>query len=409
MPDRTASFVAVVGGGPAGLMAAEVLATAGERVTVYEHMPSVGRKLLLAGRSGLNLTHSEPLEQLLERYGTARPWIEPSIRAFGPDDLRAWCEGLGEATFVGSSGRVFPTAMRAAPLLRAWLRRLSGLGVELAVGHRWEGWAPDGSLLMTSPDGEVRVHTDATVLALGGASWPRVGSDGAWVRSLVAAGVEVRRLRPANAGFSVDWTTTFRDRFAGEPLKNLRLTVGRSCVRGEAVVSRYGVEGGVFYALGAALRDGIETEGTAVATLDLHPDLTVEELTRRLSGRRAGDTDTTWIKRSIGLAPVSIGLLREVTANRLPPDARGMAALVKAAPLRLSAIQGLARAISTAGGIALDEIDASFMLRRQPGTFVAGEMLDWEAPTGGYLLQATFSTARTAADGAQAWLRRDQG
>jgi uncharacterized flavoprotein (TIGR03862 family) len=402
----TGDVAAVIGGGPAGLMAAEVLAAGGVRVVVYDHMGSVGRKLLLAGRSGLNLTHAEPLDRFLDRYGLARPVLEPTLRAFTPGQLRAWAAGLGEATSVGSSGRVFPASWRAAPLLRAWLGRLESLGVTFAGGHRWIGWAPDGALTFTAPAAaaEVVVHPAATVLALGGASWPRAGSDGTWVPQLRAAGIRVTDLRPANAGFDVAWTAGFVERFAGSPLKNLRLTVGGTSVRGEAVVTAYGVESGVFYALGAALRDEIEARGSAIATTDLHPDRPVADLAARLRNRRPRETSTAWLRRAGGLAPVAVGLLREATGNALPADAGAMAALIKAVPLRLTGIQPLARAISTAGGVALDEVDAGFMLRSRPGTFVAGEMLDWEAPTGGYLLQACFATGRAAGKGALAWI-----
>ena len=399
-------FVAVVGGGPAGLAAAEVLAEGGSAVTVFEQMPSVGRKLLLAGRSGLNLTHAEPLEAFLERYGDARLRLEPSIRGFTPDDLRGWAAALGETTAVGSSGRVFPVSWRATGLLRAWLRRLDGLGVTFAVGRRWEGWTDDGGLRLRTVDGAVNVHPDATVLALGGASWPRTGSDGRWVPHLLDAGVEVRALRPANSGFDAAWSAPFRERFAGHPLKNLRISVGASVVRGEAVVTGYGVESGVFYAVGAKVRDAIERDGHVVADLDLHPDRSEADVARLLAARRSGDSTSGWLRRRLGLTPVAIGLLREVTGNRLPSAPAPMAALVKAAPLRLVGVQPLARAISTAGGVSFDAVDETSMLIARPGVFVAGEMLDWEAPTGGYLLQACFGSGRAAGAAALRWRRR---
>ncbi len=399
-------FVAVVGGGPAGLAAAEVLADAGSRVTVFEQMPSVGRKLLLAGRSGLNLTHAEPLEAFLDRYGDARPHLERSIRDFTPDDLRRWAAALGEATSVGSSGRVFPASWRATGLLRAWLRRLDQLGVTIAVRHRWQGWADDGALRLWTADGESVVRPDATVLALGGASWPRTGSDGRWVAHLARAGVDVRALRPANSGFDVAWSAPFRERFAGQPLKSLRISLGETTARGEAVVTAYGVESGVFYAAGATLRDTIERAGHAVVHLDLHPDRSESDVARLLAVRRSGESTSGWLRRRLALTPVAIGLMREATGNRLPSEPAQMAALVKATPLRLVGVQPLGRAISTAGGIGFDAVDETWMLISRPGVFVAGEMLDWEAPTGGYLLQACFSTGRATAAGALHWLRR---
>lgn len=393
----------VVGGGPAGLMAAEVLATAGVAVSVHERMPSVGRKLQLAGRGGLNITSAEALEALLERYGPARSRLEPAIVAFGPEELRAWCAGLGEETFVGTSGRVFPVALRSTRLLRAWLRRLDALGVELVVRRTWLGW--DGAALRFGDAAGVETTSapDVTVLALGGASWPRVGSDGAWVEVLRAGGVTVTPLRPANCGFTVAWTEVFGERYAGTPLKNVALSSGGTTVRGEAMITRAGIEGGAVYALSRHLRDAVEADGATVLSVDLQPDLDVGRLASRLRRRRASDSSSTTLRRA-GLPPVAGGLLREVTANRLPPEPAALAALAKAVPLRLDGVQPLARAISTAGGIALDEVDGTFMLRARPGTFVAGEMLDWEAPTGGHLLQATFATAVAAARGALAWL-----
>lgn len=406
MPAR----VAVIGGGPAGLMAAEVLATAGVDVTVFERMPSPGRKLLRAGRGGLNLTHSEPLEALLGRYGPARDRLAPAIEAFDPDALRAWSAGLGLDTVVGSSGRVFPVGLRAAPLLRAWLRRLDELGVELRVRHRWLGWTDDGVLRFEDATGsEVVVDVDAVVLALGGASWARLGSDGAWVAPVAASGIEVVPLRPANCGFEVAWTAAFSERFEGTPLKNVALSHGSVTVRGDAVVTATGIEGGAVYAISRQLRDALEGEDAVVLHVDLRPDQTVADLAERLGRRRAGDSLATGLRRSLHLHPVDVGLLREATGNRPPSDPSdpsALAELVKAVPVVVLGTQSLDQAISTAGGIALDEADPGFMLRRRPGTFVAGEMLDWEAPTGGYLLQACFSSAVAAATGVLAWLER---
>jgi uncharacterized flavoprotein (TIGR03862 family) len=397
----------VVGGGRGGLMAAEVLATGGARVVVLERMPSPGRKLLRAGRGGLNLTHAEPLEALLYRYGAARARLAPAVEAFDPAALRAWCAGLGIETMVGSSGRVFPVGLRAAPLLRAWLGRLTDLGVDLRTAHRWEGWADDGALLVTDRDGgSVRLEPDATVLALGGASWARLGSDGGWVGPLAAAGVDVVPLRPANCGFLVPWTEGFVERFAGAPLKAVALEHGPETVRGDAVVTRTGIEGGAVYALSRHLREALEGGAPVTLTVDLRPDQTEAELASRLAQRRPRDSQSTALRRSARLAPVAIALLREATRNALPGDPAELARLAKAVPLAVTGTAPIDRAISSAGGVELDEVDDAFMLRRRPGTFVAGEMLDWEAPTGGYLLQATFSTGVAAARGALAWTGR---
>ncbi|MGE3833864.1 MAG: NAD(P)/FAD-dependent oxidoreductase [Acidimicrobiia bacterium] len=396
--------MAVVGGGPAGLMAAEVLASAGLAVTVYERMPSVGRKLQLAGRGGLNLTHTEPLDRLLDRYGPARHRLAPAIAAFGPDDLRAWCAGLGQPTFVGTSGRVFPVGFRSTALLRAWLARLAELGVVVRTRHAWRGWDDDGRLLVAAGDHDpVALPADAAVLALGGASWPRVGSDGSWVAPVRAAGIEVVLLRPANCGLTVAWTETFRTRFEGQPLKDVGLAHDGAVARGDVVVTRTGIEGGPVYALSGRLRDRLEEGGPAVLVADLRPDRTVDELAARLARGRPGDSVANRLRRA-GLGGVAGGLLREAAGPRLPADPAALAGLVKAVPIRVDATQPLDRAISTAGGIRLDELDDRSMLRRRPGTFVAGEMLDWEAPTGGYLLQASFSTGVAAARGVLAWL-----
>jgi uncharacterized flavoprotein (TIGR03862 family) len=387
-------------------MAAEVLARGGAAVTVFEQMPSPGRKLQLAGRGGLNITHSEPLEVLLTRYGAAREHLAPSIRAFGSDDLRAWCAALGQETFVGSSGRVFPAGFRATALLRSWLRELEHLGVDIRVRHTWQGWDDDGALLVSSAAGPSRVKADATVLAVGGASWPRVGSDGRWVPTLAATGVELTPLRPANCGFTVGWSEPFRQRFAGVPLKNVGLVGAGSAVRGEAMITETGIEGGGIYALSPGLRETIAADGHAVLAIDLRPDLTTAQLVARLERRRPKDSASTMLRRA-GFTAVAIGLLREASGNRVPTDRDPLAQLAKALPLRLLSTEPIERAISTAGGVAFGEVDESFMLRRRPGTFVAGEMLDWEAPTGGYLLQGTFSTAVAAANGALDWMRRE--
>jgi uncharacterized flavoprotein (TIGR03862 family) len=395
--------VVIVGAGPAGLMAAEVLASAGEdlAITIHDRMPSAGRKFQLAGRGGLNLTHTEPLERLLDRYGDARPALEPAIRAFDPAAVRAWTGGLGQRAVVGTSGRVFPEAFRATPLLRAWLRRLDDAGVTLRTGSRWLGWDEAGRLRFGEGggDGVVEVEASATVLALGGASWPRTGSDGSWVDVVRGAGIDVTALRPANGGFVVDWSPVFRSRFAGSVLKTVSLSVGDATARGDLVLTAAGIEGGPVYALGRHLRDDTD----AVLRIDLRPDVDAGELAMRLQHRRRPkDSLSSTLRRTAGLSPAAIALLRE--SGALPASAQGLARRIKDVRLRLAGPQPIDRAISTAGGIALGEIDERFMLRRRPGTFVAGEMLDWEAPTGGYLLQATLSTAVAAARGALDWL-----
>jgi uncharacterized flavoprotein (TIGR03862 family) len=416
----------VVGGGPGGLMAAEVLATAGLRVTVVEHMPSVGRKLLLAGRSGLNLTHSEPNDELLARYGTQRQHLEQAIAAFGAADLRAWCAGLGEPTFVGSSGRVFPQSFRATPLLRAWLQRLDRLGVAIVTRTRWTGWGrlPDGSIdprritvrTVGDDDGSTvrELSADVVVLALGGASWPRVGSDGGWTAVVRDAGVEVHPLRPANCGVRYQWTPAFIGRHAGSPVKNVAVAMAggptghpTAAVRGDLMITDDGLEGGPAYTLSAAVREAIDRTGSATLLIDLHPDLTQAEVATRLERRRPKDSLSTALKRTLGLSPTAVALLREVCGDTVSRDTATLAALVKAVPVVVRATASIDRAISSAGGIAFHEIDESFMLHHLPGVFVAGEMLDWEAPTGGYLLQATFATAVAAAQGALRWSALD--
>lgn len=399
--------VAVVGAGPAGLMAAEVMAQGGARVTVFDRMPAAGRKFLLAGRGGLNLTHSEPLDTFLVRYGAATPRLRQAIEAFPPAKLRAWCEELGQETFVGSSGRVFPKRLKASPLLRAWLRRLDAAGVVFKPRHRWTGWAADGALTFETPSGVVVERVAATVLALGGASWPKLGSDGSWAAIIARAGIAVAPLRPANAGVIVNWSDVFRDRFEGEPLKRIVLSLGGQTARGEALITRAGLEGGGIYALSGAIRSALDAAGEAVLHIDLRPDLTGEALTKKLGVARGKQSLSTFLRKAASLAPVAIGLLQEAQAGKLSmlaPDA--LAALTKAVPVRLTGVADIAKAISTAGGIAFDQIDARYMLRSKPGMFVAGEMLDWEAPTGGYLLQACFATGVAAGQGALGWLKR---
>ncbi len=396
----TSPRTAVIGGGPAGLMAAEVLSSAGVAVTVYDRMPSVGRKFLMAGRGGLNLTHSEPLQAFLGRYGAAQASLAPLVAAFTPADLIAWAEGLGQATHVGSSGRVFPQSHKASPLLRAWLARLQAQGVAVLVRHEWLGWDEQGALRFATPQGEITASPDATVLAMGGASWPKLGSTGAWAEVLTGAGVEVTALRPANMGFDAAWSELFRDRFNGQPLKNIGVSFAGQTARGDAVVTRAGIEGGAIYALSAPLRDAIAATGSAVLEIDLRPDQTVGQLTARLAVPRGGQSMTNYLRKAGRLSPVEINLLREAHGVDLALTAGGLARAIKAAPIRLTGVRPIDRAISTAGGVALSQIDAALMLKARPGVFVAGEMLDWEAPTGGYLLQACFATGAAAAKGA---------
>ena len=396
------THVAIIGAGPAGLIAAEHLAGLGHAVTLFDQMPSPGRKFLLAGRSGLNLTHSEPHEKFLARYGAAADWLAPALQAFPPEALRAWCEGLGQPTFVGSSGRVFPTAFKAAPLLRAWLRRLEALGVVFAPRHRWLGWTDAGALRFATPGGEVTAEAGATLLALGGASWPRMGSDSAWVSLLRARGVQVADLLPSNCGVRIAWSPVFLGRFEGVPLKRIALSVGGTTVRGEAVITRTGLEGGAVYALSAPLRAALAAEGRATLSVDLRPDIDLTTLATRVDGPRRGRSLPNFLRQQAGLSPVAIGLVQEALHAGAEPGT--LSRLIKAVPLTVDGMQPLERAISSAGGIMRQEVDAHLMLRRLPGIFAAGEMLDWDAPTGGYLLQACFSTGVHAARGMAAWL-----
>jgi len=390
----------VIGAGPAGLMAAERLASAGLAVTIHDHMPSVGRKFLMAGRGGLNLTHSEELERFLTHYRPAAPPLLEAIRAFPPTALIAWCESLGIATFRGSSGRVFPDGLKASPLLRAWLARLAALGVRLVLRSRWEGWAPDGAprFAPTAAGAPGAARPVATLLALGGASWPRLGSDGAWPVHL--PGLAVAPWAPSNMGFTVDWSEHFRSRHQGAPLKRIAIGFGGTTVRGEALVTATGLEGGALYALSAVLREAIAVHGVAGITLDLRPDLTEGEVTTRLAARPRAESLSNGLRKALAMQPAAIGLVQEA----LRMGAATPAQLVKRLPIRLTGTAALDRAISSAGGLAWSELDARFMLKARPGVFACGEMLDWEAPTGGYLLQGCFSTGLAAAEGALAWL-----
>ena len=400
-PRPSSSRVTVIGAGPAGLMVAERLAAQGHSVTVHDQMPSVARKFLMAGRGGLNLTHSEPRDGFDQRYGEARDQIADWLDDFDAAALQEWADGLGAQTFIGTSGRVFPKAMKASPLLRAWLARLEGLGVDIRTRSRWTGWSVDG-LSFETPDGPQIHSADAVVLALGGASWARLGSDAAWVPWLKAKGVEITPLRAANVGFEARWSPVLIERFAGQPLKNIALRLGENMVRGEAIVSAYGLEGGAVYALSSHLRETIARDGHAVVHVDLRPDQDVAELVRKLAKPRGKNSLSNHLRKTVHLDGVGMALLRE--AGELPLDPMALASRIKALPVRLDAVRGLDRAISSAGGIARDQCDRQLMLKALPGVFVCGEMLDWEAPTGGYLLQACFASAVRAASGVQAYL-----
>jgi uncharacterized flavoprotein (TIGR03862 family) len=380
-------------------MAAEILATAGCAVTIYDHMPSLGRKFLMAGRGGLNLTHSEPLDHFISRYGHAANWLAPSLRSFPPEALRAWAAGLGQETFVGSSGRVFPVVMKASPLLRAWLKRLSDLGTIFQPSHRWLGWQNDTLLFQNNVNTPMTTKPDATILALGGASWPKLGSDGNWATILAASGVELAPLRPANCGFTIAWSEHFSSRFAGQPLKPVTLSFAGHSRQGEAMITAQGIEGSAVYALAAPLREAIAAQGNATLLLDLHPHLTHALLVQKLQNPRGSQSFSTFLRKALGFTPVQIGLLREsMTAEQLAhASAEQLAKAIKQLPLHLTGTTGLTRAISTAGGIMQTAVDPTFMLKAKPSVYAIGEMLDWEAPTGGYLLQACFSTATTAA------------
>ena len=407
-PDAAESgIVAIIGAGPAGLMAAQVLAEHGHAVVIFERMPSPARKFLLAGRGGLNLTHSEAQDVFLTRYGAPPPQLTQAIAAFTPAHLRDWSAALGEPTFVGSSGRVFPKSFKASPLARAWLARLAGMGVTLKTRHRFIGFdGPDG-IVFETPEGEKRIRPAATLLALGGASWARLGSDGAWTGPLGEAGVAINPLAPSNVGCEIAWSETFRERFAGAPLKRITLGCGGMVQRGEAVVTQTGLEGGAVYALSQPLRDALAQTGAAVLVADLRPDLSIEEIAAKLARAEASkrrDTLTNRLRKALALDPVAIGLLREAHGVDLPRAPEVLAAAIKAAPLTVTGLRPIDRAISTAGGVAFPAIDEAFMLKARPGTFVAGEMLDWEAPTGGYLLQACFATGVAAGEGIAAWL-----
>lgn len=396
--------VAIIGAGPAGLMAAEDLIAAGITPVIYDAMPTPARKFLMAGKSGLNLSHSEPIQAFLKRYGAGEDRLGDAIRGFNSWAIRDWAKGLDTETFVGSSGRIFPTAFKASPLLRAWLTRLKDGHAVLKTLHRWTGWAEDGRLRMQTPEGEVLVRANTVILALGGVSWPRLGSDGSWVPYLKDHGVHVTPFRPANCGFNVNWSDHFRDRFEGEPVKNTILSFESQTIKGDFVVSRHGVEGSAIYALSAAIRDAIEEVGPVALTVDLTPDRTVEQLKSALSKPRGKKSMATHIKKATGLTGVKAGLLRECLSADEFADPDKLAASIKALPFVLQSTRPIEEAISVAGGVAFEELDDHLMLTALPGVFCAGEMVDWEAPTGGYLLTACFAQGKQAAAGVMNWL-----
>jgi len=410
MTQVSSSRVAIIGGGPAGLMAAEVARAAGAHVDLYDSMGSVGRKFLLAGKGGLNLTHGEPFARFVERYGERHLEIARWLHAFDADALRAWASGLGVETFVGSSGRVFPVDLKAAPLLRGWVRRLHASGVKFHMHHRWLGWTDDGALRFDTADGGHTVHPDALVLALGGASWPQLGTDGGWVAPLQHVGIDIAPLQPANCGFEMSWSEHLVSRFAGAPLKAIvaHWTDRHGVVhtrQGECVLSEYGIEGSLIYAIGAELREQIATHGEARLQLDLTPGYTQPVLAERLAAPRGKHSIGDWLRRRAGLDAVKCALVFELTDKPTLADPYALAAQIKALPLHLHAPRPLAEAISTAGGVRLEALDGHLMSRARPGVFFAGEMLDWEAPTGGYLLTACFASGLLAGRGAMQWLK----
>jgi uncharacterized flavoprotein (TIGR03862 family) len=407
MPQPSSFRVAIIGGGPAGLMAAEVLGQAGVNVDLYDAMPSVGRKFLLAGVGGMNITHAEDYAAFVSRYGERAGDLRPLLDAFSPDSLREWIHGLGIDTFVGSSGRVFPSDMKAAPLLRAWLKRLRESGVQLHTRQRWLGWDEHGALRIAGPQGESRVEADATLLALGGGSWARLGSDGAWVPLLQNRGIAIAPLQPANCGFEVaGWSEHLREKFAGAPLKTVSLALpGEAPRKGEFVLTAAGIEGSLVYALSARIRNRISRDGAAEVLLDLLPDRTLAQVASALARPRGSQSMAKHLHRQLKLDGVKAALLRELTDAATFQDPQALAAAIKALPIRLVRPRPLDEAISSAGGVPFEELDEGLMLRRLPGVFCAGEMLDWEAPTGGYLLTACFASGRAAAEGMLRWLR----
>jgi uncharacterized flavoprotein (TIGR03862 family) len=401
--------VAVVGGGPAGLMAAEVTSAHGLQVDLFEAKPSVGRKFLVAGKGGLNLTHSEPFSDFLSRYGVRQNELKPILQAFSPDSLQAWLSELGFETFVGSSGRVFPKIMQTGPILHTWVKRLRAAGVNFNMRHKWLDWDHEGNLRFDTPSGESIFQTDATILAMGGGSWPQLGSTAEWIAPLEQRGVPIATLKPVNCGFDVPWTAHFRERFAGQPVKPVAIAFRdaqgrRFQQQGEFIITEYGLEGGLIYAASALLRDAIDEQGDVTIHLDLSPDWTRERLNERLSKPRGSRSWSSHLKRTVGMEGVKAGLLREYLSKDDIVDPHKIAEAIKRLPIPLKGPRPLVEAISSAGGVRFEALDQHLMLQRMPGVFLAGEMLDWEAPTGGYLLTSCFATGKVAGEGAVRWL-----
>ncbi len=387
-------------------MAADVLSQAGHRVAIYERMRSPARKFLMAGRGGLNITHSEPLDSFLTKYRAGAKWLEPAIGKFSPADMQAFCHSLGQDVFTGSSGRVFPKSFKASPLLRAWLRKLGAAGVELHLQHSFCGWNDKGAALFKSPDGEINATSaDALILAMGGASWPKLGSDAAWTGTLAKRGIAINPFVPANCGFVADWPAHIGERYAGSPLKPIALQFAGRRYVGECIITASGLEGGVIYAASAEMRDAIAGYGEAIIQLDLKPNVPATKLAERLAATPHKQSLSNRLRKGPRLRAPAIALIR---MNDPPQEPEALARLIKACPVRLIAPQPVARAISSAGGISLDNLDTNLMVKAMPGVFAAGEMLDWEAPTGGYLLQACFATGAAAARGAMRWLEEQE-